>query len=428
MDRVRKVRRNVQMRQIARALLIAQFALPSAFAGCGAQYAQMADESPPAPQPENGGYAVQEDSAQVQTVSDGRPRAPAPAPMAAGASHRESAKKSGSYSNSNAYEQQAYKGPSQNAQQPQAAKADPMVVYFGYLRLRVKRQIEAIDAVTKVAQQSGGYVQSQSGHTVIVRVPAADFDAVMAKFSAVGEVIDRRVKALDVTRQFTDLDARLAVAVEARTRLLALLKTVQNVEERLLILEEIKRLSEQIETAESTLATLRNLANYYTITLDLEPVVAQVAASTHVSPFQWVRSLQPHLVSLTAGKKDATMDMPKGFVLFEDDDVFRAQAADTAMLRVGRTQNEPRGDSAFWSDAVHFEFDGRDEELVDQGTYGNLRARVYRNKDQRPRYYLVGVQSIEDKLYVVEVFFPNETAWNDHIDDVRKALATFKLK
>lgn len=314
---------------------------------------------------------------------------------------------------------------------PQRQTEAPLVVYLGYLKLRVKRLLDAVDAATHLAQQTGGYVESLSGQVLILRVPAHDFDGVMTRFAALGEVLDRRVKALDVTKQFTDLDARMTVAVEARTRLLLLLKTVKDVEERLQVLEEIKRLTEQIEIAESSLATLRNLASYFTITLDLEPVMAQVSGQAHRSAFPWVRQLQPHMVTIEDGKDDATLTLPRGFVLFDDDDVWRAQAADTSMLRIGVVDNEPKGDAAFWIAAVQHEMEGRDEELVDTAsvaTAGKLEMRVWHNKDARPRYHLVGVQTMDKKLYVIEAFFPNEAAWQLHREGVRKALATFRGK
>ncbi|MSP93434.1 MAG: DUF4349 domain-containing protein [Myxococcales bacterium] len=306
---------------------------------------------------------------------------------------------------------------------------EPMVVYLGWLRLRVKRVIEAVDAITALAQSRGGYVQSMTPQAIVVRVPGADFDAAMLAFAGVGEVVDRRVKALDVTKQYTDLEARLQVAVDARDRLLALLKTVQNVEERLQILEEVKRLSEHIETAESTLATLRNLANLYTITIELEPVVANYgAAAVHRSPFPWIRGLSPHAVTLEEGKDDVQLAAPKGFVLFEKDHVWRAQAADTSMVRVGRVKNEPHGDAAFWVDAVQFELDGRDEEKVDDGSAGAVRYRVWRNKELKPRYWLVGTLVVGDRLYVVEAFLPNEAAWQAHRDGIKTALASLQGK
>ncbi len=390
-----------------------------------------------------GGFSEESESRreyamQAETVASARPsspgaRAPSPAPQA---------RKMGSYESSGG----AKSGPSQAypqaPPQQQIGRSDPkgkevkgemkidqpLVVYFGYLKLRVRRQIEAFDEITKLAQAAGGYVQTLSGRTVVVRVPATDFDSAMARFAAVGEMLDRRVKAVDVSRQFTDIETRLIVANQARARLLQLLERVKTTDERLQILDEIKRLSESIETAESTLAALRNLADYFTITIDIEPVIEDGAVAVHRSPFEWVRNLTAHLVTLTQGKKAIAMTMPQGFVLFADDDVFRAQSADTSLLRVGRVPNEPKGDATFWSLAVHHEMEGRDEELVEQKAIGGLQVRVYRNKDVRPRYYVVGTLVAGDYVYAAEVFVPSDAAWKLHRDGLLQALSTLEVQ
>ena len=375
------------------------------------------------------GWAEESRSQEEQPVADSRP--------AAGASRPQSAPPR-AYQPSN--DKKAYGGSAggsrplaKSSPEPQSDRSvkgekqvqSPLVVYFGYLKLKVRRQIEAFDQITKLAQAAGGYVQALSGSTVVVRVPATDFEDAMTRFATAGEVLDRRVKAVDVTRQFSDIETRLQVAREARQRLL-LLERVKDTDERLQILAEIKRLTEHIETAESSLATLRNLASFFTITIDVEAIVADSGTVVHRSPFAWVQALLPHLVTLQEGKKDVRMPMPKGFVLFEEDSVFRAQAADTSLLRAARVTNEPVGDPAFWAAAIDHEMEGRDEELVEKRLLGKLQVRIYRNKDLKPRYYLVGVTTAGRYVYVVEAFLPSEVAWTTHGQALLESLSHFE--
>jgi hypothetical protein len=323
-------------------------------------------------------------------------------------------------------------GAEQQANQNAGAKSDapdvPMVVYTGYMRLRVKRLLEAVDEVTRITEAQGGYIESLAQRVVIVRIPAKDFDAVMAQFAKLGELLERRVKALDVTEQFTDLGARLAVAKEAQSRLIALLAKTEDVEERLRILQEVKRLSEQIELIESTLATLQNLVDYFTITIELEPIMEDTGGDLHRSPFGWIRGLEAHLTTLYDGKDEFELQLPKGFVLFEKDDVYRAQSADTTVIRGAVVDNEPLGDNAYWIKAVHHEMEGRAEKLEAEGNSGPISYKLYKSEDVMPRYYLLGVATRGEDLYVFEVFFPNEEALTAHKDAVIKALATFKVK
>ena len=314
------------------------------------------------------------------------------------------------------------------------SKAAPSVIYQGYMRLRVRRTLDAIEEATRLATEAGGYVQMQSAQTLIVRMPATDFDAAMLKFAALGEVLQRTVQAVDVSRQVTDLDARLSVAAQARARLLELLKNVKDVEERLQILEEIKRLTETMETMQSSLATLRNLTNYFTITIDFESLVASGAVASHASPFEWVRNLRAHQQTLEAGRSSVHMTLPQGFVLFEKTRIlrggggWRAQASDTSMLRASKVDNDPKGDALFWAKAVEFELDGRDEQLVESSRRGQLEVRVYKNKDPRPRWWLVATTTAGDDAWVVEAFFPTEAAWKAHSAGVLAALASFEVQ
>ncbi len=366
-------------------------------------------------------------------------RAPAPQPRVAAVPVSMSSKKAYEFSDSSLggsanakTSQHSQPTPPQPPTQQQEAKHAPSVIYQGYLKLRVRRTLEAIDAATKAAIEGGGYVQMQSASTLIVRMPATDFDAAMLKFANLGEVLQRQIQAVDVTKQVTDLDARLAVAVQSRARLLELLKTVKDVEERLQILEEIKRLTEQIETMQSSLATLRNLTNYFTITIDFESLVAAGAVTSHASPFDWVRNLVAHRVTLNDGHEKVHMALPAGFVRFDDSWVlfgdtgaWRAQASDTSMLRAAYVPNDPKGDALFWAKAVEFEMDGRDEALVESSRQGKLEVRVFKNKDAKPRWWLIGTMAVDDRAWVVEAFFPDEAAYKAHAAAVLSALTTF---
>jgi hypothetical protein len=373
------------------------------------------------------------------------PSRPQPAPMAValstqgytptGGSTKSYGSKTGSSSGSGGSGASYPTPPSQppiQQQQHETVKIAPSVIYQGYLRLRVRRTLEAIDAATKAAIEGGGYVQMQSASTLIVRMPATDFDAAMLKFANLGEVLQRQIQAVDVSKQVTDLDARLAVATQSRARLLELLKTVKDVEERLQVLEEIKRLTEQMETMQSSLATLRNLSNFFTITIDFESLVNGATVASHASPFDWIRNLTAHRVTLNDGHEHVHMTPPQGFVqfdekfvLFGDTGAWRAQASDTAMLRAASVTNDPKGDALFWARAVEFEMDGRDEALVDSCRRGQLEVRVFKNKDAKPRWWLIATTSAGDKTWVVEAFFPDEAAYKAHGDAVLAALATF---
>lgn len=312
-------------------------------------------------------------------------------------------------------------------EQRATAVESPMVIYTAHLRLRVKRLLEAVEAITDLAKQRGGYLESVSHELVVVRVPALDFDETVKQFAAVGTLLWKRVEAQDVTAAFHDLQRRADVARWARERLLQLLEKERDVNERLRILAEIKRQTELIESIDAQLETYRNLVDYFTLFIELEPVVANVATVEHCSPFTWIQQLVAHSQTIEKGGDDVALALPQGFVLFDEDDGYVARAADTTILRAGRVDNEPRGDNDFWVKALDFEMDGRDEEIVKAGTAGRLAYRVYRDRDVQPRLYLVAVLAAAEDLWVVEVFFPNQASWQAHGAAVEQALSSFEV-
>lgn len=317
--------------------------------------------------------------------------------------------------------------PKATEQPSSTAPKKPMVIYTGYLQLRVKQLLAAVDEITHIVDEQGGYIDSLTQTVVVVRIPGKDFEAAMAALAAIGDLLNRRVQAQDVTQQFTDLITRRDVAKEARERLLRLLETEEEPRERLRILKEIKRLSEQIDTIESTLSAIQNLVDYFTITIELVPVLAVDRVDTGLSPFDWVRELKPHVETLYDGKDDITILLPKGFVLFDEDESYRAQAADTTVIRAAKVENEPKGDNRFWIDAIDFEMISRQEKIKEKGEAGPVTYRLYENDDVAPRFYLVAVKVTEKDIYVIEVFYPNADAFERHHESVIQALETVEV-
>ncbi|MCO4760491.1 MAG: DUF4349 domain-containing protein [Myxococcales bacterium] len=302
------------------------------------------------------------------------------------------------------------------------------VVYLGYLQLRVRQRIKTLDAVTKLVEEANGYIERVGQRTVVVRIPASDFDATMRRFEALGRVTARRIQALDVSAQFTDLDARLAVAGESQRRLLALLAQEQDVNERLRIVKEIKRLSEQIESIESTLGTLRNLVAYYTITLDIIGTAQHRRSADHRSPFPWVRSLVDHRIVHEAGKDTLSLSVAKGFVRFETADSWHARAADTAIVRAAVLPNEPDGSTTFWHAAVAHELSGRSDVAHEQGQSGGVIWTAWRNRDVEPRIWLIGLKVVRGQIALVEAFFPTVASWKRHRAAVIGTLSSLEVR
>ncbi|MBN2529719.1 MAG: DUF4349 domain-containing protein [Deltaproteobacteria bacterium] len=304
----------------------------------------------------------------------------------------------------------------------------PMIIYNGYLHLRVKRLMDSLDRISEMTRKQGGYVDSLTERSIVVRIPGDRFEAMIAAFAKLGDVLAREISAVEVTEQYTDLQSRLAVAEKTRERLLLLLEKLTDSRERLRVLEEIKRLSEQIESIKSTLATLQNLLKYFTITIDLTPILEDGAAISHQSPFAWIRELSPHRTTLFDGGDNISLKLPDDFVRFSKEDDYRAQSADTTIIRGGLVANDPVGDNTYWADSIIYEMTGRSESLEKRGATKNMTWLLFKNAELQPRWYLTALHADAEDLYVIEVFFPNEDAFNSHGDAILKSLETFEVK
>jgi hypothetical protein len=300
-------------------------------------------------------------------------------------------------------------------------------IYSGYARLRVGSTLEAKDSLARMAEEAGGYVESSAGDTVSLRVPAADFDDFFAQVLSLGEVIERRVETFDVTEQYQDLAARLAVARRTRERLYELLGRTTDVEERLALLREIRRLTEQIERIELSLELLERQIAFSRITVQLVPRLADEATLRGAIPFGWIADLDPLYASLRRLRARVGITLPEDFAIFERERTFRAESPEGTRVRVGTTANEPRGDGAFWSNALthHLAPLYRTVEAV---SLGQLEGVLLTSKDREPFSFLVAVKAEGRRLHVVEVFFPDPAALRTRLSEIEDALAAAEVR
>jgi hypothetical protein len=129
------------------------------------------------------------------------------------------------------------------AQQPKEKRAR---IYSGFCRLVVDEIEQAKQELESLAVGSGGYVEAVNGPVVTLRVPAGRFAEVFAAVQKLGEVANKVIETYDVSDTLRDQETRLRLAERARERLYQLLERSSDVKERLAILREIKRLTEEM--------------------------------------------------------------------------------------------------------------------------------------------------------------------------------------
>ena len=118
-----------------------------------------------------------------------------------------------------------------------------------------------------------------------------------------------------MTEAFTAIDLRLRTLRAARDRLTELLAKAKNENERLQILGEIGRLTEQIDNLELKLDTLARLAAFSRITLELVPKnVSGPRPEEPVAAMRWIWRLSPYRFDVAHRADTLEVAIPEGFV------------------------------------------------------------------------------------------------------------------
>jgi len=314
------------------------------------------------------------------------------------------------------------KEPTPPAQNPSARKR----VYQATLELSVASVERARADIIEQAQTAGGYIESSADDTIVIRVPAARFDEVLTSVQSLGDVRSRSIQASDVTDQYADLSLRLKTAEASRARLYELLDQAKKAGERLAILREIRRLTEEIEQLRSSLDALGRLIEFSRITVHLVSRMQEQQVVRSAIPFAWIGALDPLRKTTTDLRKPIEISVPKDFAVFTQDRFIRAEAADGTRIRVGSVPNNPEGDTAFWAAALSFHL-AKYYARTDALEAGKFHGVAFVSRDAKPYVYAVLAAVRDKEIIVAEIYLPNEQIAEQRLASLRAMLARATL-
>ena len=311
-----------------------------------------------------------------------------------------------------------------------AAKPEPQQqrkkIYSGDATLVVDDVDIIKDQIADTAEKSGGYVEYSFETTVIIRVPAGQFDEIFAHILAMGDVEFKSIETVDVTDFFFDMQTRLELNTKTRERLYTLLQKTDDVDERVKILREIRRLTEEIERIQRSLELLEGRIAYSRISLELIPRLPVENDVRSSIPFSWIANLNPLYSTLGASSLNIDPDMGDDFAVFSSSPSFRAESPEGTRVRIGGTRNEPEGDGTFWQRALVYHLSPlyRSAEEMDIGPFSGV---LFESKDAEPFYYYVGVsadsrESGQGRITVLELFFPDDDTRVKRLDTVSEVI------
>ncbi len=283
-----------------------------------------------------------------------------------------------------------------------------MVHYNGYVALRADRPEEVVATVSAQAVTAGGFVEQQAGTHVTVRVPVAAFEATFASVLKLGEVLRKSVAAEDVTEAYAAIDLRLAVSTATRDRLMVLLAQAKTESDKLAILAQLQRVEEEIDQLGAQVRLLAGLAAFSRISVDVDPRRhdTTLPADEDLAGMGWIRWLSPFTRTLESSGRRVVLPLPEGIVPVTLKGPFSAETADGVVLRTSRIRNEPKGDAAFWVDALDARltagFGGTAPVVL-----GPYRGLSFSDLDPAGYRYDVAVRVDGAWLEVLEVFYPS---------------------
>jgi hypothetical protein len=164
-----------------------------------------------------------------------------------------------------------------------AAIASPRIVKTATLRIEVDDKTfgRAFSEVATIASSAGGFVASSTSYagdgdehglasgSLVLRVPAEQFDAVRQKVRGLGDLQSEEIQGEDVGAQLTDVEARLRNLRSQEEAIRELMRRAGNVGETLQVQNQLGSVRGEIEQLAAQQARLTDAVNFATITVQL---------------------------------------------------------------------------------------------------------------------------------------------------------------
>jgi len=177
-----------------------------------------------------------------------------------------------------------------------AAQHERKIIKNAEMSIEVEDFNRQFDAVQRMAEEAGGYVESSRSYVrkhavaegdrefmegnAVIRIPNIEFGGCIERISSLGKVTNRSTYGNDITLQYMDTETRLKSKQVQQQRLIEILSKAERVEDILNIENELNRVRTEIESYGTQLRGWDNLVQYSTINVfmtEVEPKDTQVS-------------------------------------------------------------------------------------------------------------------------------------------------------
>jgi len=172
------------------------------------------------------------------------------------------------------------------------AEFERKIIYTGWFTVDVYDIAETQKKLLESVTAFGGYLQTQSGNQLVLRIPADKFDAIEPLLRKLGRVDENltRIQAQDVTEEYYDVELRIRTKRKYLESLHKLLTTSGKLVETLAVQKEIARVVEDIERLEGRLRFLASQVSMSTVTVTFR-LAHSGSDRTFRLPWDWLDEL-----------------------------------------------------------------------------------------------------------------------------------------
>ncbi|MBQ4253332.1 MAG: DUF4349 domain-containing protein [Erysipelotrichaceae bacterium] len=166
------------------------------------------------------------------------------------------------------------------------------VIVTTEMNLETYKMDETLSKILSEATGSHGYVQSSSEGkrsygensfrryaTLVLRIPAENYDAFMEAIRTSGNVISLSSETDDITEAYYNLQAQIDSLKLEEERVKSFYEMAENIDELLRIEQRLTEIQSQIAQKESTMKNYQLLTDYCTVTISIQEVTTYTETS-----------------------------------------------------------------------------------------------------------------------------------------------------
>ena len=298
-----------------------------------------------------------------------------------------------------------------------------MVNYTGSITMQSAEPEALIDTVAAWAKVKGGSISNRRNSFISLQIPVAEFKNFFNQILKLGRVTSKNISASDITEAYADNAARLSIAESTLARLHQLLAAAKTEQEKIALLKEIQRVSEQIEQRKLEEKELLRLAAFSTINLWVSNIPAVIPYRANIKAFEWFSSLPNNSINGKALK----LSIPKDFIETADTKYeWSTASALNAKFKAFEKKNEPQGTTNFWAEAMLEFF--KSQYAAELKTEENFSLVRLQNFGTEPEVHYIALLKKPDEktLRIAVAYFPNTEVEKKNSEAVLEVLRRVK--